>query len=311
MTAGGIPLTEISEPTVRLDPPPTGGGSAARRRFGGVAIDGSTVIGFVGLVLVGGLILTAILAPVLAPYDPRERVGIPFQRPSATYPLGTNDIGQDLLSELIYGARVSLTVGIVAATVALIIGTTVGVLAGYYRRIVGGVLMRFVDILLIIPFLPLLIVLAAYLGRSLLNTILIIGVLIWAATARVIRSQVLSLTQRDYIRAARALGASDARVIGRHILPRVLLLGISQFVQATSGAILLEASLSFLGLGDPLQKSWGSILYWAQVRGAFLTDAWLWWVLPPGLLIGMAALGFALMGFALEQRINPQLRSGR
>jgi peptide/nickel transport system ATP-binding protein/peptide/nickel transport system permease protein len=306
MTASGVPLPEAPQAGVPLEATGVGGLRPVGLRF-----DATFFIGLIGLVLVLGLVLTAALAPILAPYDPNERVALPFEEPSAAHPLGTNDIGQDLLSELIFGARVSLTVGVVAAAVALVIGTTVGVLAGFYPRIVGSLLMRFVDVLLIIPFLPLLIVLAAYLGRSLFNTILIIGVLIWAGTARVIRSQVLTLAHRDYVTAARALGASDARIMRRHILPRVMLLGISQFVQATSGAILLEASLSFLGLGDPLQKSWGAILYWAQVRGAFLTDAWLWWVLPPGLLIGAAALGFALMGFALEHRVNPQLQPTR
>ena len=306
MTGTGITVPDTS---------PSGGPETAtdtwRGRMGRMRMELALGVGLVGGLLVVGLIAMAILAPTLAPYDPRERVALPFQPPSGAHPLGTNDIGQDLLSELIFGARVSLTVGIVAAAVAMVIGTAVGVIAGYYPRLLGSLLMRLVDVLLILPFLPLLIVLAAYLGRSLFNTILIIGILIWAGTARIIRSQVLSLVRRDYITAARALGASDARIIGRHILPRVMLLGISQFVQATSGAILLEASLSFLGLGDPLQKSWGSILYWAQVRGAFLTDAWLWWVLPPGLMIGAAALGFALMGFALEQRINPQLQASR
>lgn len=313
MSGGGLPLPETAggPPTPPPARPARAFTLARRPRLGRLALDSSVVVGLVGAFLVGGLVLTAVLAPQLAPYDPTERVGIPFQRPSGEFPLGTNDIGQDLLSEIIFGARVSLTVGIVAAAVALLIGSTVGILAGYYPRILGSLLMRFVDVLLIIPFLPLLIVLAAYLGRSLLNTIIIIGILIWAGTARVIRSQVLSLARRDFVLAARALGASDARIIGRHIVPRVFLLGISQFVQATSGAILLEAALSFLGLGDPLQKSWGSILYWAQVRGAFLTDAWLWWVLPPGLLIGASALGFALMGFAIEQRVNPQLAAKR
>ena len=305
MTVSGVPLPEGAQSGAPIEATASGAG------LRGLRLDTTMVIGAIGFALVVGLILAAVFAPVLAPYDPTERVGVPFQAPSAEHPLGTNDIGQDLLSELIFGARVSLTVGIVAAAVAMIIGTTVGVLAGFYPRVVGSVLMRLVDVLLIIPFLPLLIILAAYLGRSLLNTILIIGILIWAGTARVIRSQVLSLAHRDYVTAARALGASDARIIRQHILPRVILLGISQFVQATSGAILLEASLSFLGLGDPLQKSWGAILYWAQVRGAFLTDAWLWWVLPPGLMIGAAALGFALMGFALEHRINPQLQASR
>ena len=306
MTGTGIPLPEGAPLDAPVTAPESRGGRISRMR-----LEMAVGVGLVGALLVAGLIVVAIMAPVLAPYDPRERVGLPFQAPSGAHPLGTNDIGQDLLSELIYGTRVSLTVGIVAAAVAMIIGTAVGVLAGYYPRVVGSLLMRLVDVLLIVPFLPLLIVLAAYLGRSLFNTILIIGILIWAGTARIIRSQVLSLAHRDYVTAARALGASDARIIRRHVLPRVMLLGVSQFVQATSGAILLEASLSFLGLGDPLQKSWGSILYWAQVRGAFLTDAWLWWVLPPGLLIGAAALGFALMGFALEQRINPQLQASR
>jgi peptide/nickel transport system ATP-binding protein/peptide/nickel transport system permease protein len=269
------------------------------------------VIGGIGLLIVVTLILVAIFAPFLAPYDPTERVGPPFARPSSEHPLGTNDIGQDLLSELIYGTRVSLTVGLVAASVALLIGTTVGILAGFYPRRLGSVLMRFVDIVLILPFLPLLIVLAAYLGRSLMNTVLVIGILIWAGSARVIRSQVLSLTKRDYVVAARAMGASDRHIIWKHILPLTLLLAIGEFVQATAGAILLEASLSYLGLGDPLQKSWGAILYWAQVRGAFLTPAWQWWVLPPGLLIMAAALGFALLGFALEQRVNPRLRQAR
>ena len=282
---------------------------APRRRFARANV--TTVIGIVGLLIVAALIAIAIFAPLIAPYDPTERVGRPFSVPSAEHPLGTNDIGQDLFSELIYGARVSLTVGLVAATVALLIGTTVGILAGFYPRVLGSVLMRTVDIVLILPFLPLLIILAAYLGRSLLNTVLVIGILIWAGSARVIRSQVLSLTRRDYVVAARAMGASDLHIIVRHILPLTLLLAIGEFVQATAGAILLEASLSFLGLGDPLQKSWGAILYWAQVRGAFLTPAWQWWVLPPGLMIMAAALGFALIGFALEQRVNPRLRQAR
>lgn len=261
----------------------------------------------VGVVLILGLALTAILAPQLAPYDPTERVGKPFAPPSAAHRLGTNDIGQDILSELIYGTRVSLLVGALSALIAIVIGTAVGLLAGYYRR-AGLLLMRLVDIILVLPFLPLLIVLAAYLGRSLTNTILVIGLLIWAGTARVIRAQVLSLTHQDYVLAAHAVGVRDGHILLRHLLPQVLLLAVGQFVEATSAAILLESSLSFLGLGDPLQKSWGSVLYWAQARGAFMTPAWTWWVLPPGLLIVAAALGFALVGFAVEQILNPRLR---
>jgi peptide/nickel transport system ATP-binding protein/peptide/nickel transport system permease protein len=264
----------------------------------------------VGMFFILGLVTTAIFAEQISPYDPTERVGRPFEEPSAAHILGTNDIGQDILSELIYGSRVSLSVGFSAALVAIFVGTSVGLLAGYYSRL-DGLLMRLADIVLVLPFLPLLILLAAYLGRSLLNTVLIIGLLIWAGTARIIRSQVLTVAKQDYVLAARAIGAKDRHIILRHILPQVSLLAIGQFVSVISGAILLEAALSFLGLGDPVTKSWGTVLYWAQIRGAFLTPAWLWWVVPPGLLIVIAALGFALIGFSLEQRVDPRLKQSR
>lgn len=276
----------------------------------GLQVTSSHIAAIIGVLLILGLVLTAIFAEQLSPYDPKERVGRPFEAPSATHRLGTNDIGQDIFSELIFGTRVSLTVGFAAALVAILIGTSVGLLAGYYKRL-ESLLMRIVDIILVIPFLPLLILLAAYLGRSLFNTVIIIGLLIWAGTARVIRSQVLTIAKQDYVLAARAVGASDRHIIFNHILPQVLLLAIGQFVLVVSTAILLEAALSFLGLGDPITKSWGSVLYWAQVRGAFLTPAWLWWVVPPGLLIVFAALGFALIGFSLEQSVDPRLKQSR
>lgn len=262
----------------------------------------------IGLFLVFGLVFTAIFAEQLSPYDPVERVGRPFSPPSAEHALGTNDIGQDILSELIHGARISLLVGVTAGLVTVVIGTTIGVLAGYFSRL-GQILMRFTDIILVLPFLPLLIILAAYLGRSLFNTVIIIGLLVWASTARVIRSQVIIMAKQDYVTAARGLGANHRHIIWQHVLPQVLMLAVGEFVQVTGQAILLEASLSFLGLGDPLAKSWGTILYWAQVRGAFLSPAWMWWVLPPGLLISFSTLGFALIGFALEQVLNPRLRT--
>lgn len=293
-------------PPAMLEGTQPGAATKRRRRHWNTADTAATI----GLAIVLTLLVLAVFAPVIAPYDPKARVDKPFLPPSAAHWLGTNDIGQDIFSEIIFGARVSLLVGAVAALVALLVGTTVGLLAGFYPRRFGPLLMRLVDVILVLPFLPLLIILAAYLGKSLLNTTLIIGCLIWAGSARVIRSQVLTLSNQEYVEAARSIGARDRHIMVRHILPLVLLLAMGQFVQATSSAILLEASLSFLGLGDPLQKSWGSILYWAQVRGAFLTPAWLWWVLPPGLMIGAASLGFAMIGFALEQVINPRLKQG-
>jgi ABC-type dipeptide/oligopeptide/nickel transport system permease subunit len=138
--------------------------------------------------------------------------------------------------------------------------------------------------------------------------ILVIGLLIWARPARVIRSYVLSLSERDYVLAARAIGARDGHILLRHVLPGVVSLALAQFVLAASASMLLEASLSFLGLGDPTQKSWGTMLFYAQARSAFLSGAWLWWVIPPGLMITAAVLSFALVGFALEEAYNPAVQ---
>ncbi|HXF81964.1 MAG TPA: ABC transporter permease [bacterium] len=265
-------------------------------------------IGSLGAALLALLIGAAVLAPWITPYDPEATTGAPLEPPSRRHPLGTNDIGQDILSELIFGVRISLSIGFFAAAVAITIGTLVGLLAGYFGRWVDTVLMRLVDVVLVLPFLPLVILLAAYLGPSFWNIILVIGLLVWARPARVIRSQVLLLRSLDYVDAARALGVSTGRILRRHVLPGVLSLSLAQFILAASNAILIEASLSFLGLGDPTAKSWGSMLYYAQVRSAFLSGAWPWWVLPPGMMITAAVLGFTFTGFALEGILYPRLR---
>ena len=264
--------------------------------------------GIFGLTLLIGLILVALGAEWLVPYDPTALTGQPFERPSDRHLLGTNDIGQDILSELIVGTRVSLMIGVLAATIAMVVGALVGVVAGYYGGVVNAVLMRIVDVALVIPFVPLMVLLAAYLGQNLWNLVIVIGLLIWARPARVIRSYVLSLTSRDYILAARTLGVPDHRIVLRHVLPGVFSLALAQFVLAASSAMLLESSLSFLGLGDPTQKSWGTMLFYAQARSAFLSGAWLWWVVPPGLMITGAVLGFALLGFAFEDLFSPTIK---
>ncbi len=265
-------------------------------------------VGWVGLFLLAALTTTAVFAPALSPYNPEETVADPFQAPSRAHPLGTNDVGQDVLSELIYGARISLTIGFLAAGIAITIGTTVGVVAGFLGGWADVVLMRAVDLVLVIPFLPLMILLAAYLGPSYWNIIIVIGVLVWARPARVVRSQVLSVRSLDYVEAALALGSRPGRVMLRHVLPAVFPLSLAQFILAASNSILIEAALSFLGLGDPTAKSWGTVLYYAQARNAFLSGAWLWWVLPPGLLITAATLGFAFLGYSLEAVLNPKMR---
>jgi peptide/nickel transport system ATP-binding protein len=251
----------------------------------------------------------AAIAPLLAPYDPWEVVTTPFATPSLAHPLGANDAGQDLLSELMYGARVSLLVGLAAAVMATVVGTAIGVTAGFFRGTTDAVLMRGVDVMLALPFLPLMIVLGVYIGPGLVTEVVVIGAVIWARTAREIRSQVLSLRERSYVEAARALGARPSYLIARHVGPAVVPFVIPQLVRAANMAILLDASLSFLGLGDPGAKSWGMMLHYAHARSAFLTDAWIWWVLPPGLAIAIVGLGLALIGFALEERVRPRLRT--
>jgi ABC-type dipeptide/oligopeptide/nickel transport system permease subunit len=225
--------------------------------------------------------------------------------------LGTNDVGQDILSELIFGSRISLTIGVLAALVAIVVGGVVGIASGFFRGLADTLLMRFVDVTLALPFLPLLIVLAVFLGRSLVTMVFVISVVIWARPARVLRSQVLSVRERGDVQASRAMGARPRHTLLHHVLPAVGPLIIAQFVRAANIAILLEASLSFLGLGDPTNKSWGTVLYYANSRGAFLTGAWLWWVLPTGLLISMVVLAFAFIGYALEERTDPRLSAGR
>lgn len=261
-----------------------------------------------GIFLLSTLTLSALFAPLVAPFDPKLPVGVPFDRPSATHLLGTNDIGQDILSEMIWGTRVSLTVGVLAAFVATVLGATVGIVSGYFRGLTDTVLMRFVDVVLSLPFLPLMILLAAFLGPNMFTIILVVGLVVWARPSRIIRSQVLSLASREYITAARGLGAGHLRILTRHLVPGVGALMVVEFVQAAAGAILIESSLSFLGLGDPIQKSWGSILYYAQARSAFLSGAWVWWVIPPGAAITATVMGFALIAFSLERIVNPRLR---
>lgn len=271
----------------------------------------SNNLGMLGLGIMIIFLVIAIAAPVIAPYDPNDRIGSPFMKPSGDFLLGTNDVGQDIFSELIYGTRISLLIGVIAALISIGIGCLVGIVAGYYGGKVDSILMRIVDLVLVIPFLPLMILLAAFVGPSFWNIILVISVLTWASPARVIRSQVLTLKTKGYVEAAKSIGANIRTILFRHILPGVIPIALSQFVMAASHSILIEASLSFLGLGDPFSKSWGTILYYAQARGAFLTDAWIWWILPPGLMITTLVIGFAFTGYSLEEILNPRLRRGR
>lgn len=261
-----------------------------------------------GTIILAVMISVALFGPSLAPYDPTQVTGRPFARPSVEHWLGTNDIGQDIFSEVLWGTRISLMIGLIAASAAILVGTTVGVVAALAGGWLENLLMRITDVVLIIPFIPLAIVLAAFLGPSVWNTAAVIAIVIWARPARVVRSQALSICNLTFVEAAHSLGGRFHHILLRHVLPGVVPLALSQFILATSSSILTEASLAFLGLGDPIQKSWGTILFYAQARGAFLNGSWPWWVIPPGLLISATVLAFVLIGRSLEEVLMPRLR---
>jgi len=268
-------------------------------------------MGMVGALMLFSVVFIAIFAPWLAPYDPDEKIDVEpadlLAPPDAEHLLGRDDAGKDVLSQLIYGARVSLTVGFTASLMSMFIGTTVGLVAGYFGGRIGNVLMRLVDFLLVIPDLPLMLVFISIWGRGLWKIILVIGLLGWTGGARVVRSQVLSIKERHFVLRARAIGASSLRIIMRHVFPQVLPIILAQAVLSISGAIIAESSLSFLGLGDPMLVSWGMMLNFAFER-AISRMAW-WFLLPPGFAIVWVSVGLIMMGSTLEEIVNPRLKT--
>jgi peptide/nickel transport system permease protein len=270
--------------------------------------------GIVGLLVLAAFVAVALLAPLLADPSNLEVVNTTdnpqWAPPSESPPLGTDSYGRPIWDQLVYGARISLLVGIAATLIAIVIGTVVGVLAGFFGGWADSVLSRLTEWFLVIPFLPLAIVLAAILGPSVRNIILVIGVTSWPTTARLIRAQVLTLKQRLYVERSRALGASGRHIMGRHVLPNVTPLVLANATLTVPIAILSETALAFLGLGDPSAVSWGQMLEEAFTAGALGREAW-WWYLPPGLAVIGVVLAFTLVGRALEEVLDPRLREQR
>ncbi|HEV7200109.1 MAG TPA: dipeptide/oligopeptide/nickel ABC transporter permease/ATP-binding protein [Candidatus Limnocylindria bacterium] len=268
-------------------------------------------VGLAGLIMLGLTFFVAVFAPLLAPYDPYDTPPVHiediYQPPSPEHPLGTDDGGKDVLSELIYGSRVSLIVGFTAAAIAIVIGGAIGIVAGYKAGRTGSALMRFTDFFLVIPDLALQIVLVAILGPSLVTIIIVIGILGWTTTARLVRSQALTVRERKFVARAHAIGASDWHMIRRHIIPLVMPLMLANAVLVISLAILSESTLAFIGLGDPTVISWGKMLNFAFDRGAVSAGAW-WAFFPPGLAIVWVVLATTLLGTALEDVLNPRLK---
>lgn len=258
---------------------------------------------WLGGALLSVLILLALFPGWISPYDPTALIGRPFAAPGTNFWLGTNDIGQDLFSELIWGTRISLFTGLAVGLLSVGIGLAAGVVSGYLSGWVESAVMRLVDLTLALPFLPLVILISAYLGPSQRNVILILALVSWAGPARIIRSRVVTMRNEQFVMAARALGGSPLHIMAKHIWLGVRPLVLIQFVLVASVSILAEAGLSFLGLGDPAVKSWGTMLYFARASGAFLGEAWQWWVLPTGLMISLSVLSLALIGYGIESRL--------
>ena len=262
-----------------------------------------------GAVVLAAFILIAIFGPIFMPFSTLDfgEVEDILNPPSPKHLLGTDDMGRDVLANLISGARISLMIGGVATAISMGIGTLIGIVSGYFGKAVDNALMRFTDFFLVIPWLPLMMVLAAILGTSLWNIIFVIGITGWAGTARVVRSQTLSVKERQYVERAISVGAGSGHIMARHILPNVFPLVFANTVLVAAVAIVSETTLSFLGLGDPTTASWGMMLHYAFESGSTSAGAY-WYYLPPGICVVLVVLSFTLLGYAFDEIMNPKLR---
>lgn len=268
----------------------------------------------IGGVVLLAFVVMAVFAPTIAPHNPHERVTTEdggWQKdlgPSVSYPLGTTGEAYPLFSRLVFGTRVAFLVGLLTAVIVAGVGTLVGMVAGYHGGYVEEVLMRVVDTAYGLPFLPFVIVLIMILGRGYLSIVLAISIILWRGTARVIRSEVVSIKEQPMIDAARASGASDRRIIFRHVLPKVLPITMLYSVFAIGWAIIAEAGLSFIGFGDSSMISWGLILNNAHAGNALLQGMWIW-IVAPGVCIILFVLSTYFISQGIEEVVNPQLRS--
>ncbi|MEU6771227.1 ABC transporter permease [Streptomyces sp. NPDC046759] len=269
--------------------------------------------GVVGLATLALFVLLALTAPLTVGSDVASVTGAPgrpLQGPSGAFPLGTDRFGRDLLGLLVWGSRISLLVGLLAAVLSVAIGAVVGITAGHFKGAFATVMMRITDWFLVMPTLVLAIALATVMSRSLGTVILAIGVTSWPTTARLVRAQTLAVESRPYIERAKALGGGHWHIMTRHVLPNVLPLILAQTTLMVSSSILAEATLAFLGLGDPTVVSWGGLLQDARETGAVSSGDW-WYLAPPGIAVAGVALAFTLCGRAVESVLNTRLGVAR
>jgi peptide/nickel transport system permease protein len=282
-------------------------GEPARRRGIFITTLRERKAAVVGLSIIAFFILLSVIAPFISPYSATAQTCAVYAPPSSAHWLGCDDGGIDMLSELMQGGRISLVVGFAATFVAMVIGGGVGIVSGYFGRWIDAALMRITDYLLVIPSLVFAIVIADLWGASLFHVIMVIGILQWTSTARIIRAQVLSLKERVFVKRARAIGAGHWRIIWRHILPQVGPLLIANTVLTVAIAIYQETVLAFLNLEDPTVTTWGTILEHAFDRTAISSGAW-WAVVPDGFAIAGIIVGCFLFGQAIEDALNPRLK---
>ncbi|WP_458245505.1 ABC transporter permease [Streptomyces sp. MAI_2237] len=268
------------------------------------------MIGLAALVLFALMALTAPLTVGSGVAGVTDAPGSPLEAPSLDFPLGTDRFGRSVLGLVVWGSRVSLLVGLLAAVLSVVIGTVVGVTAGHFKGAYATVLMRITDWFLVMPALVLAIALATVMTRSLGTVILAIGVTSWPTTARLVRAQTLAVESRPYIERAKALGGGHWHIMSRHVLPNVMPLVLAQTTLMISSSVLAEATLAFLGLGDPTVISWGGLLQDAREAGAVSAGDW-WYLVPPGIAIALVALAFTLCGRAVESVLNPRLGVAR
>lgn len=268
-------------------------------------------MGMFGLLIISAIVLMAVLAPLISPYhwgDGSLAIEDLLQPPSAEHILGTNHRGEDIFSRMIYGSQISLLVGFAASVVSVFMGTFIGLIAGYYGGIIDTILMRITDVFLCLPTLPLMLIFLVIFGQGLQNVIVVIAILGWTGTARMVRSEALSLRERPLTEAAHALGASDNYILFKHIMPNTLPLILANMILGVVNAILSEAGIAFLGFVDIHgQPSWGILLHWAWKNAALLGNRW-WWFIPPGVLILLTTLGFVFISHTADKVVNPRLR---
>lgn len=262
-----------------------------------------------GTIILGIFILVAIFGPIIVPFSTLDfgETHEMMNPPSKEHLLGTDDMGRDVLANLMAGSRVSLLCGGMATLISMVIGTFIGLTAGYFGKTIDNILMRFTDFFLVIPWLPLCMVLAAILGTSIWNIIIVIGLTSWAGTARVVRAQTLSVKERQFVERTISLGAGSFHTMIKHVMPNVFPLIFANTVLVAAVAITSETTLSFLGLGDSTRASWGMMLHYAFESGAASVGAW-WYYIPPGICVVLVVLAFALMGYAFDEIMNPKLK---